>query len=133
MDLNKVILIGNLGKDPVITRTASGAEVARFSLATNYVWRDYKTKEKKEAVEFHNVVAWGATAKIVADYLKKGDKIYVEGRLQTRKWTDNVKQVHYQTEIVIANLIMLGSAAKTKKDEELTAEDISVEEVAIEE
>jgi single-strand DNA-binding protein len=133
MDLNKAILIGNLGKDPVVSRTPSGAEVAHFSLATNYVWRDYKTKEKKEAVEFHAIVAWGATAKTVSQYLKKGDKVYIEGRLQTKKWTDKTGLVHYQTEVVVSNLIMLSGPAKGKKDEEVTAEDISVEEVSIEE
>ena len=133
MDLNKAIIIGHLVQNPVAAKTTSGGDVAHCSLATNYVWRDYKTKEKKEAVEFHNIVAWGSNAKVINQYLKKGDKLYVEGRLQTRKWTDKAGQTHYKTEIVVSNLIMLGGAKKDSKSDDLAPEDISVEEVSIEE
>lgn len=112
MNLNKVMLIGNLTRDPEIKNTPSGAAVATFSLATNRVWND-QAGQKQEQVEFHNIVAWRRLAEICGQYLKKGSKIYIEGRLQTRDWTgqDGVKR--YRTEIIAENMIMLDRAGNT--------------------
>ncbi|MFH0846407.1 MAG: single-stranded DNA-binding protein [Patescibacteria group bacterium] len=105
MYLNKVIIIGNLTRDPELKALPSGAQVVNFGVATNRVWKD-RDGAKKEAVEFHNIVAFGRTAEIIAQYLKKGSSILVEGRLQTQSWeTDGVKK--YRTEI-IAESIQLG-------------------------
>lgn len=110
MNLNRAQLIGNLTKDPEMRVTPSGQNVVNFSIATNRVWND-SNGQKQEQVEFHNLVAWGKTAEIINQYLKKGAKIFVEGRLQTRSWEDqnnnNIKR--YRTEIVVSNMIMLGS------------------------
>ncbi|EKD90321.1 MAG: hypothetical protein ACD_31C00016G0002, partial [uncultured bacterium] len=88
MNLNKVSLLGNLVRDPALRVLPSGQKVASFSVATNHTWKDIKTKEKRENVEYHNVIAWGKLSEIISRYLKKGDKVYLEGRLQTRNWTD---------------------------------------------
>ena len=86
MDLNKVTLIGNMVRDPESRTLPSGQRVSRFSLATNYSWQDSKTKVKKEAVDFHSLIAWGRLAEILQQYVKKGSKLYVEGRLHTRQY-----------------------------------------------
>jgi len=107
MNLNKAMIIGNLTRDPEIKNTPTGQSVASFSVATNFVWND-ASGQKQERVEFHNIVAWRRLAEICGQYLKKGSKIYAEGRLQTRDWTqDGVKK--YRTEIILENMIMLGS------------------------
>jgi len=133
MNLNKVCLLGNLTRNPIAKTMASGTELALFSVATNYMWRDQKTKEKREAVEFHPVVAWGKLANIVNSYLTKGSKVYVEGRLRTRTWEDQTKQKHYKTEIVASELIMLGGGTRKEetKQSELAGEDIAIEEVPV--
>jgi single-strand DNA-binding protein len=106
--LNKVILIGNLGKDPEVRVTASGQTMANFSLATK---DSYKNKEGKreERTEWHNVVLWGRLAEIAREYLHKGKQVYIEGRLQTRKWEDKNGNVRYTTEVVTDAMQMLGS------------------------
>ncbi|HTX87318.1 MAG TPA: single-stranded DNA-binding protein [Candidatus Nanoarchaeia archaeon] len=106
MTLNKVMLIGNLTRDPEIRNTTTGKTVASFGVATSMVWKD-QSGAKQEKAEFHNIVAWGKLAEICGQYLKKGLKVYIEGRLQTRDWTgqDGVKR--YRTEIVAENMIML--------------------------
>lgn len=133
MNLNKVCLLGNLTRNPIAKTMASGTELALFSVATNHVWRDQKTKEKREAVEFHPVVAWGKLASIVNSYLTKGSKVYVEGRLRTRTWEDPAKQKHYKTEIVASEMIMLGGGSRKEetKQGELANEDIEIEEVPV--
>lgn len=103
MNLNKVMLIGRLGKDPEIRYTNSGSAVANFSMATTDTWKD-KQGQKQERTEWHNIVAWGRLADFSQNYLKKGKLIYVEGRLQTRDWTDNQNVKHWKTECV-ANTI----------------------------
>lgn len=100
MSINKVILIGAVGKDPKINSTQNGDKVANFSIATSESWKD-KAGEKQERVEWHNVVVWGGLAGIVEKYVKKGTKIYVQGKLQTRKWTDKEGIEKYTTEIVL--------------------------------
>ena len=106
MNLNKAMVIGNLTRDPEVRTTTTGKSVASFAVATNEVWKD-ASGTRQEKAEYHNVVAWGKLAEICQQYLHKGKKIYIEGRLQTREWTgqDGVKR--YKTEIVADNMIML--------------------------
>jgi single-strand DNA-binding protein len=112
--LNKVTLIGNLGKDPEIRTTNDGRELANFSLATTESWKDKVTGEKKDKTEWHNVVVFSeGLVRVIKSYLKKGSKVYIEGQLQTRKWTDKDNNERYTTEIVLQNynsgLILLDS------------------------
>ncbi len=106
MNLNKAMVIGNLTRDPEVRSTASGATVTNFSVATNLVWTDQQG-QRQEKAEFHNVVAWRKLGEICGQYLKKGSKVYVEGRLQTNEWTGNDGVKRYRTEIVAENMIML--------------------------
>jgi len=107
--LNKVMLIGNLGKDPELRYTTSGVAVATFTLATNESWRD-QDGNTQERTEWHNIVAWRKLAEICGEWLKKGKKIYIEGRIQTRSYDDkNTGTKRYVTEIVADNMIMLDS------------------------
>jgi single-strand DNA-binding protein len=106
--VNKVILLGNLGKDPEIKYTPSGTAVAKFSMATTYRYKD-KNEQWQDQTEWHNVVAWARLAEIAGEYLKKGSKVYIEGRLQTRSWDDkNTNQKKYMTEVVANDLVLLG-------------------------
>ncbi|MEX2524131.1 MAG: single-stranded DNA-binding protein [Gammaproteobacteria bacterium] len=107
--INKVILIGNLGADPDVRYTASGAAVSNINIATTEAWRDKESGEQQEKTEWHRVVFFGRLAEIVAEYLKKGSQVYVEGRLQTRKWQDKEGNDRYTTEIVANEMQMLGS------------------------
>lgn len=114
--LNKVILIGNLGRDPEIRNTNDGKEIANLTIATSESWKDKMTGEKKEKTEWHRVVIFSeGLVSVVKNYTKKGSKIYIEGSLQTRKWVDNTGQEKYTTEIVLQNfnsqLILLDSKA----------------------
>ena len=106
--INKVILVGNLGNDPDIRYTAGGAAIANISLATTDSWRDKESGEQQERTEWHRVVFFGRLAEIVGEYLKKGSQVYVEGRLQTRKWQDKSGNDRYTTEIVANEMQMLG-------------------------
>lgn len=106
--INKVILIGNLGRDPEVRYTAGGSAVANLRIATTESWRDKQSGEKKEATEWHSVVLFGKTAEIAGEYLKKGRTVYIEGRLQTRKYQDKDGQERYSTEIVASDMQMLG-------------------------
>ncbi|MGY3615372.1 single-stranded DNA-binding protein [Bradyrhizobium sp. USDA 10063] len=110
--VNKVILVGNLGKDPEIRRTQDGRPIANLSVATSETWRDRATGERKEKTEWHRVVIFNeGLAKVAEQYLKKGAKVYIEGQLQTRKWTDQSGVEKYSTEVVLqgfnSNLTML--------------------------
>lgn len=107
--LNRAQIIGNLTRDPELRQTSTGQTVASFAVATNSVWTD-KTGNKQEKAEFHNIVAWAKLAEICGNFLHKGRKVYVEGRIQTRDWDgeDGVKR--YRTEIVAENLILLDKA-----------------------
>lgn len=134
MDLNKVSLIGNLTNDPEDKVLPSGQSLALFNVATNYNWKDLKTKEKKSRADFHKIVAWGKLADIILSYLKKGSKVYLEGRLQNRSWEDKDKNKRYITEIVASELIMLGgNNKKAVKGDETAKEEIDVEEIQVEE
>lgn len=110
MDLNRATIIGRLTRDPEVKTTPSGQSVANIGLATNRVWTD-KSGVRQEKVEFHNIVLWGKLAEIAGQYLSKGRRVYMEGRLETRDWTgqDGVKR--YRTEIVADNMIMLDGGA----------------------
>ncbi len=106
--VNKVILIGNLGKDPELKYTPSGTAFAKFSLATNERYKD-KAGEWQDRTEWHNIVCWQRTAEIAGEYLKKGRSVYIEGRIQTRSWDDKTSgQKKYMTEIVANDLVLLG-------------------------
>lgn len=109
MNLNKAMIIGNITRDPEVKSTPSGLPVATFSVATNMIWKDQRG-QRQEKVEYHNIVAWRRLAEICGQYLKKGSKVYVEGRMQTRDWTgqDGIKR--YRTEVIADNLIMLDRA-----------------------
>ena len=100
--VNRAILIGNLGHDPEIRQTKSGDSVAGFSLATSERWTDKQTSEKRERTEWHRVVVFGKTAEIAQQYLTKGSKVYIEGAIKTRKWTDDKGVERYTTEIVLS-------------------------------
>ncbi len=107
--VNKAIILGSLGQDPDIRYTASGAAVANISIATNEQWKDKESGEMQERTEWHRVVFFGRLAEIVGEYLRKGSQVYIEGRIQTRKWQDKEGQDRYTTEIVANEMQMLGS------------------------
>ena len=113
MDLNKVMLIGRVTKDPDVRALQSGPSVATFSIATNRQWKDAQG-QKQEKAEFHNIVAWRKLAEIIQQYVKKGMRLYVEGRMETRSWEDPQGQKKYRTEVVLDNMIMLDAKGSSK-------------------
>ena len=123
--LNKVMLIGNLGKDPELRYTTSGVAVATFSLATNESWKD-QDGNLQERTEWHNIVAWRKLAEICGEWLKKGKKVYIEGRIQTRSYDDkNTGSKKYITEIVADSMIMLDSKGEAAPAAAPVAEETS--------
>ena len=106
--INKVILVGHLGQDPEVKYMPSGGAVANVSVATSDQWKDKQTGETRDRTEWHRVVFFNRLAEIVGEYLRKGSQVYVEGRLQTRKWQDQNGQDRYTTEIVASDMQMLG-------------------------
>ena len=144
MDLNRATILGRLTRDPEVRTTPNGRSVATIGIATNRVWVNSSTGAKEEKVEFHNCVLWGKLAEIAGQYLSKGRRVYMEGRLQTRDWVgqDGVKR--YRTEIVVDNMIMLdaprgtGEASVVRGDDtppppvssdEVVEEEIKVEDI----
>ena len=113
--VNRVILIGNVGRDPEVKYSADGNAIANLSLATSEQWKD-KSGAKQEKTEWHRVSFFGKLAEIVGEYVKKGAQIYVEGRLQTRKWQDKDGQDRYTTEVVADRMQMLGARAANGND-----------------
>ncbi|MDR2243874.1 MAG: single-stranded DNA-binding protein [Burkholderiales bacterium] len=111
--VNKVILIGNLGRDPEMRYTTDGSAVCSFSIATSDQWRDKATGEKQERTEWHRIALFGRTAEIAGEYLKKGRPVYIEGRLQTKKWTDKDGIERYTTEVVGDRMQLLGSGDRS--------------------
>ena len=107
--LNKVLIIGNLGSDPEIKYNSSGSAVANLSIATSERWKDRNTGEQKEQVEWHRVVLFSRLAEIAEQYLKKGSKVFVEGKLQTRDWEDAEGKKRYTTEVIAREMTMLDS------------------------
>ncbi len=115
--VNKVILIGNLGKNPEVSYMPNGAAVARITIATTENWKD-KDGNKQQKTEWHRVTFYRKLAEIVGEYLKKGRPVYVEGRLETRKWTDKSGADRYTTEIIANEMKMLGSRDKSPSDQQ---------------
>jgi single-strand DNA-binding protein len=109
--VNKVILIGNLGKDPEVRYAPSGSAIANITLATSRSWKDKTSGERQEETEWHRVVFFDKLAEVVGQHLKKGSKVYVEGRLKTRKWADKDGVEKYTTEVMAGELTMLGDRA----------------------
>lgn len=107
--INKVIIVGNLGQDPEVRFMPNGSAVANFTVATSETWKDKQTGEQKEKTEWHRIVIYQRLAEIAGEYLKKGSKVYLEGRLQTRKWQNQQGQDQYTTEIVANEMQMLDS------------------------
>ena len=108
--VNKVILVGNLGRDAELRYTPGGAPVATLNLATTETWNDKATGQKQEKTEWHRIVLWGKSAESLSEYLVKGKQIYVEGRLQTRQWDDKDGNKRYTTEVRGDRIVLLGSA-----------------------
>ena len=123
-NLNKVMLIGHLGRDPELRYTPSGRPVATFSLATNRSWHS-ADGERHEETEWFNIVAWGSLAEICNQHLSKGQQVYIEGRLQTRRWDDAEGKKHFATEVVARELIMFGDRheAATSMPESISGEE----------
>src|SRR5260370_7413546 len=114
--VNKVILIGNLGKDPEVKFTPQGTPVAKYSLATNERFKE-KEGQWQDRTEWHNITAWARTAEIIGEYVKKGSKVYIEGSLRTHSWDDKTSgQKKYMTEIVVNELILLGGRGESAGD-----------------
>lgn len=114
--VNKAIIVGHLGRDPEVRYSASGAAIANVSVATTDSWKDKQTGENNEKTEWHRVVFFGRLAEIAGEYLKKGSQVYIEGRLQTRKWQDQNGQDRYTTEIVANDMQMLGGRGGASND-----------------
>lgn len=129
MNLNKVIIIGNVTSDPEIRSTSSGQQVASFSVATNRIWND-KEGQKQTKAEFHNVVAWGRLAEIVSQYLKKGGLVMIEGRMETRNWEGKDGIRRYRTEI-IAERLQLGPRGATTQQEQTEAPKEEKEDIPV--
>ena len=113
--VNKVIILGNLGNDPEMRYMPNGEPVANLSIATSETWNDKNTGEKREKTEWHRVVAYRRTAEIIGQYTRKGSKLYVEGKLQTRKWTDNNGVDRYITEIIADSVQLLDSRGDSNR------------------
>lgn len=119
--VNKVILVGNLGKDPEVRHLENGAAVANFSIATTESYKD-KNGNRQDQTEWHNIVLWRGLAQIAEKYLRKGSQIYVEGKLRTRSWQDKDGNTRYTTEVVGDNMTMLGGRNNTSSNEAPTPE-----------
>ena len=111
--VNKVILLGRLGRDPELRTTTGGNSVCNFSVATSENWKDKNTGEKQERTEWHNIVAWGKLAEICAEYLSKGSQAYIEGKFQTTKYTDKENVERYKTEVVASTVQFVGVKSDT--------------------
>lgn len=112
--VNKVILIGNLGRDPEVRSLENGAKLARFSIATSESYMDKTTGEKIENTDWHNIVVWRGLADVAEKYLRKGNKVYIEGKLKTRSWQDENNQTKYATDIVADNMTMLTTKSEAQ-------------------
>ena len=119
MSINKVILVGHLGKDPDVKQMTNGETVVNVTMATTESWKD-KSGSKHEKTEWHNLVFYRRLAEIAGEYLKKGSQIYVEGKLQTRKWQTKERQDRYSTEIIVTEMQMLGSKIPNHSEEPVT-------------
>lgn len=133
MSVNKVILVGNVGTDPEVKTFSNGGQVANVKLATSESWKDKQTGEKREATEWHNLVFNGGLVGVVDSYVNKGDKLYVEGSIKTRKWQDSEGNDRYTTEVRVRDMTMLGSkqssqqsapAPRPSQEDDFPADDI---------
>lgn len=116
--VNKVIVVGNLGADPEVRFTPGGQSVCNFRIATTEDWKD-KQGVKQERTEWHRIVVWGKLAELCGEHLKKGRQAYVEGKLQTREWTDKESRKNYSTEIIASNIVFLGSRGPAPRPDEM--------------
>jgi len=132
LTLNKAQLLGNLTRDPELRATPAGTSVCSFTVATNHSWTD-QNGQKKEKAEFHNIVAWGKLAEIVSNYLHKGDKVFLEGRIQTRDWEGEDGKKNYKTEIIADNVIMLPKGGGKSYDDMDSGNTFGNEEMASQE
>ena len=121
--VNKVIIVGNLGKDPEVKFMPSGEAVANMTVATSDEWKDKQTGEQKSKVEWHRVSMFGKLAEIAGEYLKKGSKVYIEGSLRTRKWQNNEGKDQYSTEIVASEMQMLSGKGEQKAPQQQPQQD----------
>ena len=136
MDINKVTLIGRLTRKPEARELPSGQRLASFTLATGYVWRDHKTKEKRDKTEYHRCIAWGKLAEIALTYLDRASRVYIEGRLQYRDWQDKEGRKRFSTDIIVDEIIMLGHNGKSttaQTDAAMAKEEPSEKELVLEE
>ena len=115
--VNRVIVIGRLGRDPEVRYTTNGAAVANFPVATSDEWKDKETGEKRERTEWHRIVAWRRLGEICGEYLRKGSQVFIEGKVQTRAWEDKDGNKRYTTEIIAQNMQMLDSAGRQAQGE----------------
>lgn len=128
MDINKVMLIGNMVREPKMAALGEGKNVANFSLATNATWKDAKTGTVKKSVEFHDLAAFGRLAEVIGQYTTKGQKVYVEGKLRTRTWADKAGVKRRSTEIICDNLIMLSRGKGSSTPTDAAPEEVLSEE-----
>jgi single-strand DNA-binding protein len=122
--VNKVILVGNLGKDPEVRHLEGGAAVANFSLATSESYKDKTSGERKTITEWHNIVLWRGLAEVAEKYLKKGDSVYIEGKIRSRQWEDKEGKTRYTTEIVGDNMVMLGGRGGSGSGSQSSEKDV---------
>ncbi len=133
MSVNKAIIIGNLGKDPVVRVMTNGTQATSISIATSEKWKDKQSGETEEKTEWHNIALFGKLAEIAGEYLKKGSSVYIEGRIQYKKWTDKEGVERNSTEIVASQLKMLGKAGDNKSSSKPAGnefQDSNLDEVA---
>lgn len=123
--VNKCILLGRVGKDPDVRTTRNGSAVAGFSLATSESWKDKNTGEKNEKTEWHNITVFGKLAEIVSQYVTKGMELYVEGKIQTEKWTDREGNDRYTTKIIANDIQMLGGGSREQRPAQTQARNSS--------
>jgi len=131
MNVNKVMILGNLTRDPETKTTPNGQTISKFGVATNRYWTDKQTNEKKQQVEYHNIVCWRKLAEIAQKFLKKGDLVYVEGRLQTSSWDDQQGNKKYKTDIVAERIQLGPKGTKAAPTTETPATEISSREEEI--
>ena len=124
--INELQLMGNVGNDPEIKTTSTGTKYARFSLATNDVWKDKTTGERKEHTEWHRLTAWDSTAELIESYIKKGSKLFVKARLRNRKYTDEQGVEKYTIDIVVNNIWMLDSKADTPNNDRVNIDKATI-------
>ena len=117
MDLNRIFLVGNVANDPEVKKFESGSAVTKMKVATGHAWKEAKPKERKEKVAFHTVLGWNGLGTTMAKYLKKGDRVLIEGRVDYRSYEASDGTTKYITDIVASNMIMLGSKGKSAKVE----------------